>query len=67
MENCISKIYKDRFFAYENEMKNGILFLKGKVRRAVEMGTKGGTHVGVHSLLRFSDIMVLAPIQTGSW
>ena len=44
MENCISKINKDRFFAYENEMKNRILFLKGKIRRAVEMGTKGGTH-----------------------
>ena len=67
MGNCISKMNKDRFFAYEKKMKNDILFLKGKTRRAVEMATKGGTHVGAHSLLRFSDIMALALIQTGSW
>ena len=67
MGNCISKISKDHFFVCEEKMKNIIPFLKRKTWRALEMGTRGGTHMGAHSLLRFSEIMTFAPLQTGMW
>ena len=59
MGNFISKINKDRFFVYEEYMKNKTSLEKGKTRRTLEMGA--------HSLLRSSKIMPLAPIQTGAW
>ena len=37
MENCISKINKDHLFAFEEEMKNDILFFKEKTRCVIEM------------------------------
>ena len=67
MGNCISKINKDRFFVYKECMENKTSLGKGKTRHALEMGTRGGRHVGAHSLLRFSEIMTLAPLQTGMW
>ena len=30
MRNCILKINKDRFFAFEEEMKNDMLFFRGQ-------------------------------------
>ena len=67
MGNCISKINKDHFFVYEGYVKNNTSLEKGKRRRAIEMGIKGGTYRGAHSLFRFSKIMTLAPLQTGVW
>ena len=67
MGNCISKINKDRFFVYEEYMKNKTSLEKGKTSRALEVGSRGGTHVGAHSFLGFSEIMTLAPLQTEIW
>ena len=36
MGNCISKINKDHFLAFEEEIKNEILFFKGKTRCIIE-------------------------------
>ena len=66
MANCISKINKDHFFAFEEFMKNDILFLKGKARLVLDMGTRG-TNMGVHSIRKLQEIMTLAPLQTGVW
>ena len=41
MGNCISKINKDHFFAFEEEMKNNILLFKGRIRCVIEMYTRG--------------------------
>ena len=65
MGNCISKIIKDHLFAYEGLVKNDVLFSKGMTRRGLEMGTRYGTHMGAHYLLRFPEIITLAPLQTG--
>ena len=43
MGNCISKINKDYFFAFEEETKNDTLFFKGKARGDLEMGIRGKT------------------------
>ena len=39
MGNCISKILKDHFFAFEEGMKNKTSFEKGRVRRGLDMVT----------------------------
>ena len=36
-------------------------------KRAIEMGTRGGTYMGAHCLLRISEVMTLAPLQAGMW
>ena len=41
MGNCISKINKDHFFAFEEDMKNDIHFFKGKTRCVIEMCDRG--------------------------
>ena len=40
MGNCISKIIKDYFSAFEEEMKNDILFSNGMTRIALDMATR---------------------------
>ena len=70
MGNCISKINKDHFFFFffvEELMKNEILFSKGIARLVLESGTMVGTYMGAHYLLRFSEIMTLASLQTVVW
>ena len=64
MENCISKINKDHFFAFEEEMKNTILFFKGKTRFSLDILT-GGTHMRPYSIKKYSK--TLAPSQAGAW
>ena len=67
MGKCISKINKeDPFLVYEEKMKNEILLLKGKARIVLEMSTKWGTYMRSHSITKFSEIMTLAPLQTGA-
>ena len=67
MGNCISKINKDRSFVYEEYLKSKTPLGKGKTRRALDVDTRGGTYMEAHSLLRFTEIMTLAPLQTGAW
>ena len=67
MGNCISKINKDRFFAYEESMKNNIPFFKGNARVFFEMCARNKTYTGLHSIKKYSNIMTLAPLQTGVW
>ena len=62
MGNSISKINKDHFFAFEEEVKNDIFFLKGKTMSDLEMGITGKTYTGFHFIKRFSKIMTLAPL-----
>ena len=50
MGNCISKMNKYHFFAFEEEMKNDILFIKGKTRCVIEMCTRGKKYTGIHSI-----------------
>ena len=64
MGNCISKINKDHFFAFEEEMKNKTSFEKGRLRRGLNMIT-GGTYMKLYSIKRYSKM--LAPLQTGVW
>ena len=61
MGKCISKINKDHFFTFEENMKNDILSSKGKRRRTLEMGRVA------HSIRKFSEIMTLSPLETGVW
>ena len=67
MRNCISKINKDYFFAFEEEMKNECHFFKGTTRIGVEICARGKTYTGIHSTVKFSNIVKLTPLQTGSW
>ena len=68
MGNYISKVNKEHLFAFEQKMKNGISFLKGKLRSDLEIVTRGKTYMGFHSVRKFPEIMMLAPLQTGvSW
>ena len=55
MGNCMSKINKDHFFAFEEEIKNGILFFKGKIRCVIEMCTRGKKYTGIHSIKKNSE------------
>ena len=41
MGNCISKTNKEYFLAFEKEIKNEILFSKGKTRCVLEMCGRG--------------------------
>ena len=67
MRNCISKINKDHFFAFEEAMKNDTSFFKGKTRSDLERGTRGKTYTGFHSIKKFLKIMTLALLKTGMW
>ena len=61
----ISKINKDHsFFAFEEFMKNDVLFPNGVTRLTLEWGTKK-TYTGVHSIRTFLKTLVL--LQTGVW
>ena len=65
MGNCISNINKDYFFAFEEEMKNECHFFKGTTRIGAEMCARGKIYMGIHSIKKFSNIVKLAPLQTG--
>ena len=65
MGKCISKINKDHFFAFEEEMKNDILFFKGKIRCVIEMCGRGKKYTGIHSIEKYSE--TFAPLQTEMW
>ena len=54
MGNCISKINKDHFFAFEEKMRNDILFFKGKIRCIIEMCARGKKYTGIHSMKKYS-------------
>ena len=67
MGNCISKINKDHFFAFEELLKNDILLSGRMMRLALDWGTKR-TCMGVYSIKKailYSE--TLAPLQTESW
>ena len=59
MGNCISKINKDQFFAFEEEMKNDIIFF------VIEMCARGKKYTGIHSIKKYSE--TFAPLQIGMW
>ena len=63
--NCIPRINKELFFVYKKKTKNYILFSKGKIRSALVMRTKG-IYARAHSITKFSEIMMLALLQTGT-
>ena len=65
MGNGISKINKDHFFAFEEKMKNDILFFKGKIRCIIEMCARGKKYTGIHSIKKYSK--TFAPLQTWMW
>ena len=54
MGNCISKINNHQFFAFEEEMKNDILFLKEKTRCVLEMCARGKKCTGINSIKKYS-------------
>ena len=58
MGNCISKINKDYFFAFEEEMKNDISFFKGTARTGREMWAMSKRYAGVHSIRKFSEKII---------
>ena len=59
MGKCISKINKDHFFAFEEEMKNDILFFKGKIRCVIEMCGRGKKYTGIHSIKKYPETFAL--------
>ena len=65
MGNCISKINKDHFFAFEEDMKNEILFCKGRAKSGIEMCARGKKYTGVYSIKKY--LKTFAPLQTGAW
>ena len=65
MVNCSSKVNKDHFFAFEEEMKNYILFFKGKARCIIEICARGKKYTGIHSMKKYSK--TFAPLQSGMW
>ena len=46
-------------------MKNDISFLKGNTKSDLEIGTRGKTYTGFHSIRKFSERKTLGPLQTG--
>ena len=62
MGNCISKINKDHFFAFEEEMKNNILLFKGRIRCVIEMYTRGKKYTEIYSIKKNSEMF--GPLQT---
>ena len=67
MGNYISKINKDYFFAFEEEIKNDTSSFKGKAKSNLEKAIRGKTYTGFHSIKKFSNIITLAKLQTGVW
>ena len=65
MANCISKINKDHFFSFVEEMKNDILLFKGKIRCVIEMCARGKKYTGIHSIKKYSE--TIASLPTGVW
>ena len=65
MGNCISKINKDHFFAFEENIKNEILFCKKKARSSIEICARGKKSTGVYSIKKYSKVFF--PVQTGAW
>ena len=60
--------FKDQqgsFFAFEEKMKNDILYFKGKTKSAIEMCARGKKYIGIHSIKNYSE--TFAPLQTGVW
>ena len=65
MGNCISKILKHYFFAFEELLKNDTLLSGGMMRLALEWGTKR-KYTGVH-LIRKTTYSKTSLLQTGMW
>ena len=65
MGNCISNINKDHLFAFEEDMKNEILFCKRKARSSIEICARSKKSTGVYSIKKYSKVFV--PVQTGAW
>ena len=65
MGNCISKINKDHFFAFEEEMKHDILFFKGKTGCIIEMCDRSKKHTEIHTIKKYSK--TFAQLQTRTW
>ena len=63
--DCISKINKNHFFAFEEEMKNDILFFKGRTRCIIEMCARDNKYTGIYFIRKHSE--TFAPLQTGMW
>ena len=66
MGNCISKISRDRFLAFEEFMKNKTSFEKGKARPGLDRLARG-TYMRIHSIKKLPEKITLAPLQTGAW
>ena len=64
MGNYISKITKDHFFAFEEEMKNKTFLEKRKIRRGLDIIT-GGTYTRIHSIKGLSKKEAFPLLQTG--
>ena len=67
MGNCVSKTLKDRFFAFEEFLKNYILLSGGIMRLALDWGTKR-TYMAVYSIKKtvlYSETLV--PLQAAMW
>ena len=45
MGNCLSKVNKDYFFAFEEEMRNDTSFFKGKAGSDLEKAIRGKTYM----------------------
>ena len=67
MGDCISKINKDYFFAFEEEMKYDTSFFKRKARSDLEKATRAKRYTGFHSIKKFSNLITLYPSQTAMW
>ena len=67
MRSCISRILKDHFFAFEELLKNDVLFSGGMMRLVFEWGNKTRC-TGVHSTK--NDVLhseALASLQVCMW
>ena len=66
MGNCISKINKDHFFAYEEFIKNDIFFSKGIPKLKLDMFIRG-SYTGAYSMKKIPEEITPTPLQTGVW
>ena len=66
MGNYISKIIKDHFFAFEEFLKENIQMFERNARIFLEMYA-GKTYSGLHSIKKYYNIKVLAPLHTRGW
>ena len=64
MENCISRIIKDRILAFEEFMKNKTSFEKEKVKFGLDRLT-GVTYTKIYSIKGLSKKEASAPLQAG--